>query len=208
MAKARIESGGPKVGKAFAKPADFRKWLKSNHGAKEELIVLLYKRDSGRPSITWPELVDQLLCFGWIDGKRRSAGPAAYTIRVTPRRAGSRWSDVNVRRAGELIELGWMEPAGLAAFEARREAPSDAYSYERAQSFSPEYENEFRSHPNAWEYFASQAPYYRRRGAHYVMSAKREETRRRRLEMLIDDSERGRKIGILGKPDKSSGKKS
>jgi uncharacterized protein YdeI (YjbR/CyaY-like superfamily) len=172
-----------------------RRWLKKNHRSARELTVLLYKKDTGRPSITWPELVDQLLCFGWIDGVRRSVSPDAYTIRVTPRRAGSRWSAVNARRAGELIELGWMETAGQIAFDARGDAPSDAYSYERAESLSPEYEREFRSHAGAWAFFVSQPPHYRRLSAHYVMSAKREETRRRRLERLIRDSGNRARIG-------------
>ena len=188
--------------KAFAKPADLRRWLRKNHRKEDELVVLLYKRGSGRPSITWPELVDQLLCFGWIDGVRKSLGPDSYTIRITPRRPVSRWSAVNVKRATELIKLGQMETAGREAFDRRRDAPSDAYSYEKAAGFSEEYEAAFRTDRGAWEYFAAQAPYYRRVAAHYVMSAKREETRRRRLETLIRDSAKGRKIGLLERPAK------
>jgi uncharacterized protein YdeI (YjbR/CyaY-like superfamily) len=185
VAKAPKKPGEPK---AFKSPAELRAWLRRNHGSASELTVLLYKKGTGRTSITWPELVDQLLCFGWIDGVRKSAGSDAYTIRITPRRTGSNWSAVNVRRAGELNELGWMEAAGRVAFEARRDPKSDAYSYENAKRLSPEYEREFKSHRDAWSYFASQAPHYRRLAAHYVMSAKREETRRRRLEKVISDS--------------------
>ena len=201
VAEAPKKPGKPR---AFKAPADLRAWLRKNHRSASDLTVLLDKKGTGQASITWPELVDQLLCFGWIDGVRKSAGSEAYTIRITPRRARSRWSAVNVRRASELIELGWMEAAGRVAFEARGEPKSDAYSYENAQSLSPEYETELRSHPDAWTYFASQAPHYRRLAAHYVMSAKREETRKRRLERVIRDSANGTRIGILGKqPDKA-----
>jgi uncharacterized protein YdeI (YjbR/CyaY-like superfamily) len=187
----------------FATPADFRAWLEANHESSAELLVGYYKKGSGKPSITWPESVDQALCFGWIDGVRRSLGDDAYTIRFTPRRPRSVWSAVNVKRAAELIELGQMTPAGMAAFEARTERRSGIYSYEQARdaaALDAGQEREFRANPAAWEWFQAQAPSYRRGAIWWVVSAKREETRRRRLAALIEDSAAGRTIGPLTRP--------
>jgi uncharacterized protein YdeI (YjbR/CyaY-like superfamily) len=183
----------------FATRAEFRAWLERHHEDADELWVGFYKKASGKPSITWPEAVDQALCFGWIDGVRRSLGDESYANRFTPRRKGSNWSAKNIRRAEQLIELGLMRPAGLAAFEARSAA---AYSYEERSSaeLGPEFERELRGNPKAWEFFQSQPPWYRRTAAYWVVSARKEETRRRRLATLIADSEHGRTIAPLTRP--------
>jgi uncharacterized protein YdeI (YjbR/CyaY-like superfamily) len=181
----------------FPTPADFRAWLEANHATATELLVGFYKVGSGRPSITWPESVDQALCYGWIDGIRRRVDDQSYTIRFTPRRRGSTWSLVNTRRAMELIEQGLMQPAGLAAFEARDPARTAEYSYEnRPEGLEATYEAQFRANPAAWTYWEAQPAHYRRGSAHWVMSAKREETRRRRLAILIADSAARRLIGL------------
>jgi uncharacterized protein YdeI (YjbR/CyaY-like superfamily) len=186
----------------FATKAQFRSWLERHHADRRELLVGFYKKGSGRPSITWPESVDEALCFGWIDGVRRSLGEDAYTIRFTPRQARSTWSAVNVRRAGELIEEGRMTPAGLAAFEARGDDRTAIYSYEqrRAATLEADQEQRFRAATEAWEWFQARPPSYRRAAIHWVTSAKRPETRERRLQTLIEDSAAGRPIGPLTRP--------
>jgi uncharacterized protein YdeI (YjbR/CyaY-like superfamily) len=142
--------------------------------------------------------VDELLCFGWIDGVRRTVNESSYSIRITPRRERSIWSEVNTRRAKELKELGLMKPAGIAAFSRRDEAKSGVYSFERDEAKLTEADqDEFRSKEAAWRFFQSQPPSYRRAALRWVVSAKREETRRKRLENLIEDSEKGERIGPL-----------
>jgi len=182
----------------FESPAAFRNWLEKNHDKAAELLVGFYKKGSGKPSMTWQESVDQALCFGWIDGVRRRIDDASYSIRFTPRRKESIWSAVNIRRATELTNLGSMCPAGVRAFELRDEEKSRIYSYEReSAAFSPALEKEFRANKKAWRFFNEQPPGYRRIATHYVMSAKQEETRQRRLARLIKDSERARQIGVI-----------
>ena len=185
----------------FATPAELRAWLERHHADRRELLVGFYRKASGRPSITWPQSVDEALCFGWIDGIRRSLGEEAYTIRFTPRQARSTWSAVNVRRAGELIAEGRMTSAGLAAFEARSADRTAIYSHEqrRAAALEPDQEARFRAAPEAWEWFQARAPSYRRAAIHWVTSAKRAETRERRLGALIEDSAAGRPIGPLAR---------
>jgi uncharacterized protein YdeI (YjbR/CyaY-like superfamily) len=184
----------------FATPPEFRRWLERHHDSATELWVGLHKKGAGTPSITWPQAVDEALCFGWIDGIRKTVDGDSYMIRFTPRKPDSIWSAVNTKRARELIELGVMRPAGLEAFARRDEAKTARYSYERAEaSLGDEYEEEMKKDGRAWEFFQSQPPSYRRLAAFYVVSAKREETRRRRLERLIRDSAAGVRIGILGK---------
>ena len=180
----------------FFKTAEkFREWLEANHAKSDELLVGFYKRGSGRPSITWPESVDAALSYGWIDGIRKSLDEDSYTIRFTPRRRGSVWSAVNIDRAYELIKLGLMRPAGLKAFELRDEKRSRIYSYERAhQSFAAADEKRFRANKKAWKYWSDQPPGYRRLATHWVVSAKQEETRARRLEKLIDLSAQGKRL--------------
>jgi uncharacterized protein YdeI (YjbR/CyaY-like superfamily) len=191
----------------FPTPADFRQWLERNHDKVPELLVGFYKKGSGKPSITWPESVDEALCFGWIDGVRRTIDEERYSIRFTPRRPRSNWSAVNLKRVEELTNLGRMHPAGLRAFEVRD--PSRTYSYERKedQKLDPAYEAKLKANKKAWTFFQAQPPYYRRIASLWVMDAKKEETRLRRLATLIDDSARGRRIGPLAGPAKSRAKK-
>ncbi|HUJ12631.1 MAG TPA: YdeI/OmpD-associated family protein [Thermoanaerobaculia bacterium] len=179
----------------FETAAAFRVWLENCHDQVDELIVGFYKRGSGRPSITWPQSVDVALCFGWIDGVRRRVDEETYTIRFTPRRAGSIWSAVNIRRVKELIEKGAMHPAGLQAFETRDEARANLYSYERATAkLSEADEKRFRSKKKAWKFFSEQPPSYRRVATHWVVSAKQEATRAKRLEKLIAASAQQKRI--------------
>ena len=190
----------------FATPDKWRAWLARHHATAAELLVGFYKRDTGRPSITWPESVDHALCYGGIDGVRKSLGAECYTIRFTPRRPGSTWSKVNLKRVQELEALGLMEPAGRAAHAARTAAKSGIYSYEqRAEAqFTPEQKRAFRRNRKAWAYFQAEAPWYRRTATYWVVSAKREDTRAKRLATLIADSAAGRRIGLLDRPRKSS----
>ena len=179
----------------FATPAAFRKWLEKHHDKEKELLVGFYKRDSGKPSITWPESVDAALSFGWIDGVRKRIDGESYTIRFTPRRRGSIWSAVNIKRVAELEKLGLMTDAGRRAFEARDEKKSAIYAYEKApQEFPATMLKRFQANKKAWKWFSEQAPWYRRVTTHWVVSAKKEETRERRLETLIEDSANERKI--------------
>jgi uncharacterized protein YdeI (YjbR/CyaY-like superfamily) len=186
----------------FATPSEFRAWLEAHHREARELWVGFYKKSSGKPSITWAEAVDQALCFGWIDGVRKSIDDVAYANRFTPRRPRSTWSAVNVKRVQELTALGLMRPAGLEAFERRTDDRSGIYSYERRDTaeLAPAYERELQANEKAWEFFRAQPPWYRKAATWWVMSAKKEETRRRRLATLIEDSERGRKVRPLTPP--------
>jgi uncharacterized protein YdeI (YjbR/CyaY-like superfamily) len=186
----------------FATPDEFRAWLQEHHATESELLVGFHKKGSGRPSITWPESVDQALCFGWIDGVRRRVDDDSYSIRFTPRKARSTWSAINVKRVGELTELGLMHPAGLAAFERRTDDRTGIYSHERrkAAAFEPAMEQRFRADAGAWSWFQAQPPSYRRAATHWVISAKRPETRERRLQRLIEDSAAGRTVPPLTRP--------
>ena len=176
----------------FATLAAWRDWLEKHHDQHTELLVGFYKKDSGKPSITWPESVDGALCFGWIDGVRRRIDELSYTIRFTPRRPVSTWSAVNIRRVEELIKQGLMHPAGMKMFEARREERSRIYSFEQERvGFESGPERQFKANRIAWKFFQSQNPSYRRVATWWVVSAKREETRQRRLAALIEFSERG-----------------
>ncbi len=179
----------------FDSPKAFRAWLEKNHDRASELLIGFYKRATGKPSMTWPESVDQALCFGWIDGVRHRIDDERYSIRFTPRKRGSIWSAVNIARALELQRLGLMHAAGVRAFEDRREDKSRIYSYENAKrGLPPPYEKRFRANKKAWTYFNEQPPSYRRVAIYWVTSAKKEETRARRLATLIDDSAHGRRL--------------
>jgi uncharacterized protein YdeI (YjbR/CyaY-like superfamily) len=164
--------------------------------------VGFHKKGSGRPSITWAEAVDQALCFGWIDGVRKSLDENSYAIRFSPRKARSIWSAVNVKRAQELTVAGQMHPAGLAAFARRLDERTGVYSHEQRQApaFDEEQETQFRGNPAAWSFFQSQAPSYRRAAIWWVISAKKDETRRKRLATLIADSAAGRTVRPLTRP--------
>lgn len=173
----------------FPTPSEFRKWLQKNHATTAELWVGYFKRDSGEPSITWPESVDQALCYGWIDGIRRSIDASRYQIRFTPRKPGSIWSGINIKRVQALIEEGQMKPAGLKAYEARKENRSGIYSYEqrRAELEEP-YDRLMKKNKVAWRFFQSQPPSYRKAASWWIICAKQEETRLKRLEKLIGHS--------------------
>jgi uncharacterized protein YdeI (YjbR/CyaY-like superfamily) len=188
----------------FATPADFRKWFAQNHDTATELLVGFYKKGSGKPSITWPESVDEALCFGWIDGIRRSIDAESYSIRFTPRRARSIWSNVNTKRVAELTKQGRMHATGLKAFEARDPKRSGIYSFEQRQkdqTLDAVLEAKFKKNKKAWAFFEAQPPGYRRIGSLYVMSAKQQETRLKRLATLMKESAAGRRIGLLKKKE-------
>lgn len=175
--------------KFFTAAADFVAWLEKHHARQTELLVGFYKKDSGKASLTWPESVDAALRFGWIDGVRRRIDELSYSIRFTPRLARSHWSAVNIKRIQELAELQLLHPAGARAFEARVEARSAQASYEQKNvAFEGAQEKEFRASKVAWKFFQAQAPWYRRTATWWVISAKREDTRAKRLATLIADS--------------------
>jgi len=179
----------------FKNQTVFREWLEKNHDKKDELLVGFYKKKSGKTSITWEESVDEALCFGWIDGIRKSIDEASYTIRFTPRRNNSNWSTKNINRIQELIELKQVHPAGLTVYKKRKEENSHTYSFEqRIVKLDLEYELILRKNQKAWEYFMSQVPSYRKPVTHWVMSAKQEATRLKRLRTLIESSEAGEVI--------------
>lgn len=179
----------------FASPAEFRTWLEKHHAKEKELLVGFHKKDTGKPSMTWPQSVDEALCFGWIDGVRKRVDDERYTIRFTPRKPKSNWSNVNIRRVAELKDLGRMTPAGLKAFEERETKRDYAYEETRSRAFTPEQEKIFRANRKAWAFFEAQPPGYRKTLIYWVTSAKKEETRASRLEKLIKESAAGRRLG-------------
>jgi uncharacterized protein YdeI (YjbR/CyaY-like superfamily) len=183
----------------FTTPAELRAWLEQHHATASELWVGYYKKAAARPTITWSEAVDEILCFGWIDGKVQRIDEHRYRQRLTPRRPGSNWSAINIAKIAELRAQGRMTPAGEAAFAARREDRSAAYSYERRHeaAFDGEQEAAFRADEVAWAWFVQQSPSYRHLATFWVVSAKRPETRTRRLTMLIECSAEGRRVPPL-----------
>ena len=179
----------------FETPADFRAWLAENHATADHLLVGFHKKGSGRRSITWPEAVDEALCYGWIDGVRKGIDAGSYTIRFTPRKTGSVWSTVNVNRVRALAELGLMQPTGLAAFEARKEDRSGIYSHEQGDVEMPEpYLGLLREDAAAWEFYEKQPASYRKAVNWWVVSARKDETRRRRLGSLVACSARAERV--------------
>jgi uncharacterized protein YdeI (YjbR/CyaY-like superfamily) len=183
----------------FERPEDFRAWLEQHHDSERELWVGYYKRGSGKASMTWPESVDEALCFGWIDAIRKSIDAERYMIRFTPRRVGSIWSAVNIGRVAAITDDGRMQPAGRKAFEARREDRSGIYSYEQRDKavFDRAFEKRFRAKKKAWASFEAMPRSYRRAAIRWVMTAKKEETRERRLATLMEDSAAGRRVPPL-----------
>jgi uncharacterized protein YdeI (YjbR/CyaY-like superfamily) len=177
----------------FATASAFRRWLVKHHQSSSELWVRYYKKDSGKPSITYPESVDQALCFGWIDGVRHAVDEDSYRVRFTPRKKKSVWSTVNIKKVVELKRQNLMSSAGLKAFEARTEDRSEIYSFEkkRKQELEPEFRKRLNANKKARLFFEAQIPSYQRTATHWVMSAKKVETRVKRLEQLIADSEKG-----------------
>jgi uncharacterized protein YdeI (YjbR/CyaY-like superfamily) len=178
----------------FPTAGDFRRWLEANHETAPELLVGFWKKSSGKPSIDWPQARDEALCFGWIDGIRKSLGEDAYTIRFTPRRKGSIWSKVNVERFNALTAEGFMKPAGTRAYEENKHK-SGLYSYENEQKeLTAAEEKLFRKNKAAWADWQKRPPGYRKVVLHWVTSAKRAETRAKRLATLIEVSAEGRRI--------------
>jgi uncharacterized protein YdeI (YjbR/CyaY-like superfamily) len=181
--------------KFFKTPSAFRKWLEAHHATSKELWVGFYKKGSGKPSIDWPESVDEALCFGWIDGIRKSIDEESYMIRFTPRKPTSVWSAVNIRNVEKLIKENRMQPAGLKAFEARKENRSGIYAYEqRSAELVEPYLGKLKRNRSAWEFFQSQPAGYRKQMNWWVVSAKQEETRLKRLARLIEESAAGRRL--------------
>lgn len=184
----------------FETPADLRAWLEEHHETEAELWIGRYKQHTGKASVTWPQIVDQVLCFGWIDGVGKRIDDEVYAQRITPRRRGSIWSKVNVDKVAELEAAGLMTPAGRVAFEERDEAR--VYSYEQMQlaTLAPEQEAELQRDTKAWVFWQDQPPSYRKAAVHWVVSAKKEETRARRLATLVADSAAGLRVKPLRRP--------
>jgi uncharacterized protein YdeI (YjbR/CyaY-like superfamily) len=179
-------------------PAEFRAWLKAHHATERELIVGFYRKDCGRPSITWPESVEEALCFGWIDGVRRKIDDESYTIRFTPRKPTSIWSKINLGIMQRLIEEKRVAPAGRKVYDARNAEKTNRYAYEReAAPFDPAHEKLFRKNAKAWKFWEAQVPSYRKPAVWWVGSGKQEATREKRLRELIDCSAKGLKIARL-----------
>lgn len=179
----------------FSTPHDFRRWLKENHETATEIIVGYYNVKSGKGGMTWSESVDQALCLGWIDGVRRKIDEESYCNRFTPRKADSNWSAVNIAKVAELTEKGLMKPAGMAAFEKRKDSKSAIYAYENeSKQFSDEFEKRFKANEKAWSFFEKQANWYQKKVTSWVMTAKHEATRARRLEKLIFESEKEKRV--------------
>jgi uncharacterized protein YdeI (YjbR/CyaY-like superfamily) len=180
----------------FSTPAEFRAWLAENHATATEIGVIFHRKASGLPSMTWSDAVDQALCFGWIDSIARRLDETSRVQRFTPRKPKSNWSAVNCAKVEQLTAQGMMTPAGLAAFARREEARSGVYSYENRHLAALDHEREaaFRADPGAWEFFTKQPPSYRQTSIYWVMNAKRDETRSRRLRQLIDASAHGRRL--------------
>ncbi len=181
--------------KFFRSQQDLRRWLSAHHRHAPEVFVGFLKAGSGRGGITYRQALDEALCFGWIDGVRKKLNESRYVIRFTPRKPGSNWSAVNIKRVRYLKSRGLAKPAGLEAFKHRDERKARLHSYERrTRRLTRAYERQLRMNAKAWEFFSAQAPWYRRVAAWWVISAKREETRRKRLSVLIEDSAHGRRL--------------
>ncbi|MEX1247144.1 MAG: YdeI/OmpD-associated family protein [Anaerolineales bacterium] len=182
----------------FAKAAAFRIWLAANHDTADEILLLFHKKASGKASMAIGEAVEQALCYGWIDGKLKSTGADSFVLRFTPRRPGSIWSKVNVRRVKQLTKLGLMAPAGLAAFAKRDRKKIKLYSYEnRSKGLSKDLESYFRKQKDAWAFFQAQPVGYQKTMTFWVMSAKQEATRVKRLDRIIEVSARGQRVDLL-----------
>jgi uncharacterized protein YdeI (YjbR/CyaY-like superfamily) len=175
----------------FSNPSEFRKWLEENHKKETEVFVGYYKVSSGKPSMTWSQSVDEALCFGWIDGIRRSIDKDSYCNRFTPRKKNSTWSDINIKKVEQLSKLGLMKPAGLAAFNNRKEDNSRIYSFENdAKELPDSFEKIFKKNNKGWDFFSSQSPSYQKTAIHWILSAKQEVTQLSRLNILIIESEK------------------
>jgi uncharacterized protein YdeI (YjbR/CyaY-like superfamily) len=173
----------------------FREWLEKNHDKETELLVGFYKVNSGKPSMNWSQSVDEALCFGWIDGVRRSVDAESYSIRFTPRKPKSIWSAVNIAKVAELTEKGLMQSAGITAFEKRQETKSKIYAYENeTKELSNQFEEKFKANKTAWNFFKSQAPSYKKTMIYWIMTAKQDATKLARLEKTIAESEQMKRM--------------
>ena len=182
----------------FKSSSEFRNWLEKNHSKKQELWVGFYKINTNLKSISYKEAVDQALCFGWIDGIKKKVDELSYTNRFTPRKSRSNWSNTNIKRVGELLKLGLMHPAGIKVFNQRDKEKIKQYSYERKlQTLDKSYEQLFKTHSIAWSFFQSQPPSYQKVAVLWVMTAKKEETRLRRLNTLIKDSNNHKRLAVV-----------
>jgi uncharacterized protein YdeI (YjbR/CyaY-like superfamily) len=183
----------------FKSPQEFYAWLEEHHETEDEVIVGYWKKHTGNPSLTWSQAVDQALCFGWIDGRLNRIDDESHMQRFTPRRPRSNWSKINIEKVARLTEAGLMRPAGLRAFEARSEARSGVYSFEQREQakLTEDFERRLRANPEAWTYWEQSPPSYRKTATFWVMSAKREETRERRLGQLIEDAANGLQVKPL-----------
>jgi uncharacterized protein YdeI (YjbR/CyaY-like superfamily) len=187
----------------FPSPTEFRRWLEQNHASATELWVGFYRKDSGQGGLTYPEALDEALCFGWIDGIRKKVDADSYTNRFTPRNSGSIWSLINIGHVGRLTTAGKMHPSGLKAFAARLAHRTGVYSFEqKSHKLSAAYEKKFRANKKAWAFFTAQAPWYQRTAIHKVVSPKQEATRLRWLDLLISDSAWGKRLDALTSPAK------
>jgi len=192
--------------KFFKSQAEFHKWLEKNHDKSDEIFVGFYKIALKKKSITYSQALDEAICSGWIDGVRKNIDETSYKIRFTPRKDISKWSNVNIKHAERLLKAGLMQPAGIKAFKQHKKGNNIKYSYEeRIEKLSPVHEKKFQANKKAWEFFQQQAPYYKRTASFWVMSAKKEETRERRLDTLIQDSAKLKRIDLLN--PKASSKK-
>jgi uncharacterized protein YdeI (YjbR/CyaY-like superfamily) len=180
----------------FKTPNDFRQWLSKNHDKETELLVGFHKKGTGKPSITWPESVEQALCFGWIDGVRRSFNEDSYTIRFTPRKATSTWSAININKIEELIAKNIVNEAGMSAYAKRKESNSKIYSYEREEDaeLPKAMERIFKANKPAWEFFIKQPPYYRKIMLHHIVSAKQDKTKQSRFDALVKACAEGKRL--------------
>jgi uncharacterized protein YdeI (YjbR/CyaY-like superfamily) len=184
--------------KFFKSPVEFREWLQEHHDKSKELFVGFYKKSSGKKSITYPEALEEALCFGWIDGVRKKIDAISYSQRFSPRKPKSIWSLINVRHVERLKSEGRMHSAGLEVYALREDKRTGIYSFEnRPRELSPEYQKVFQKNKKAWEFFKNQPPYYQRTLSFWVMGAKREETQLRRLQQLIESSAAGKRHGLI-----------
>ena len=184
--------------KFFKTQNEFHNWLKKNHNKSEEVFVGFYKVASKKKSITYSQALDEAICYGWIDGVRKNIDEISYHIRFTPRKKVSKWSNVNIKHANRLLKAGLMQPEGIEAFKQYKKGDRIKYSYEdKIEELSDPYKKKFKANKKAWEFFQQQAPYYKRISSFWVMSAKKEETRERRLKVLIEDSVKRTKIDLL-----------
>src|SRR5215211_6846234 len=184
--------------KFFSSPEQFRQWLERNHNRATELLVGFHKKSSGKKSVTYAEALDEALCFGWIDGVRKNLDQTSYTIRFTPRKPRSIWSLVNVKHVERLKKEGRMHAAGLEAYARRDPERTGIYAFENEpRQLSPTYEEMFRQNKKAWKFFEEMAPSLKKVSIYWIMSAKKEETRLRRLKHVIENSAKGTRSGVL-----------